>query len=481
MRTVNLIKVISIAIVLTTAVPGLAQKMIKVRPTEIDDVLNNPGIGFTTFQRFNGDKLNKKGWTEGFPIDYQEFDGNLENEGYPDTSIAYLRIYWKYIEPEMGKYNWELLDKALETAQQRGQTLMLRIAPYGQVRKNDKERKKDVPAWYRAMVGEKTEWLTEGTGWTVNAEDPRYAKYFGDMVRAIGNRYDGHPALELVDLSIVGFWGEGRGSAILTPKTRAALVNAYTDTFKKTPLVMLLTDETTNKYGLSQGNVGWRVDCIGDLGIWAKDQDGWTHMYDYYPQGIINFGMKDAWKTAPVSLEICGTFGSWKRGQGHDKDDVKYIFDESLKWHISSFNAKSSPVLEEWKELVDEWLKKMGYRFALRRFTYPDAVRPNGKLDFTTWWDNKGVAPCYKNFLLALRLKNDARTEVLVTDANIKTWLPGDNLYDDAVFLPLDMPTGEYDIQIGIVDRFSYEPKVKLAIEGRENDGWYTLGKIKVR
>ena len=28
-----------------------------VRPKEIDDVLNNPGIGFTTFQRFNGDTL----------------------------------------------------------------------------------------------------------------------------------------------------------------------------------------------------------------------------------------------------------------------------------------------------------------------------------------------------------------------------------------------------------------------------------------
>jgi len=43
------------------------------------------------------------------------------------------------------------------------------------------------------------------------------------------------------------------------------------------------------------------------------------------------------------------------------------------------------------------------------------------------------------------------------------------------------VPTGEYDIQIGIVDRFSYEPKVKLAIEGRESDGWYQLGKIKVQ
>ena len=73
-----------------------AQETIYVRPTEIDDVLTNPGIGFMTFQRFNGDDLNEGiRWTEGFPIEYQEFDGNLENKDHPMTSIAYLRIYWK--------------------------------------------------------------------------------------------------------------------------------------------------------------------------------------------------------------------------------------------------------------------------------------------------------------------------------------------------------------------------------------------------
>ena len=59
----------------------LAQETIIVRPKEIDDVLTNPGIGFMTFQRFNGDTLNAaKRWTEGKPIVYQEFDGNLQNK-----------------------------------------------------------------------------------------------------------------------------------------------------------------------------------------------------------------------------------------------------------------------------------------------------------------------------------------------------------------------------------------------------------------
>ncbi len=454
-----------------------AQKVIYIRPVEIHDVLTNPGIGFMTFQRFNGDELNEgSGWTEGFPIKYQPFDGNLENKDHPMTSIAYFRVYWKFMEPEMHEYNWAMIDRALETASERGQTLMLRIAPYG----TGPDR--DVPDWYRAMVGKKDEWLPDGkNGWRVDAEDPRYAKYFGGMITALGDRYDGHPDLEAVDLSIVGFWGEGRGSAILTEKTRKALVNAYTGHFKETPLIMLLTDKKTNEYGLSQAHVGWRVDCIGDLGFWAKEQDGWTHMYRYYPWGIINFGMKDAWETAPVSLEICGTMSGWKEKQGYTAKDVEYIIGETLKWHISSFNAKSSPVPKEWQSLVDEWLKKMGYRFVLRNFAYPECVQPNEKLTFKSWWENKGVAPCYKKFLLALRLKNADRTEMMLTTADINSWMPGDNIYDDAVFVPLDMPPGEYDLQVGIVDRQSHQPRIQLAIEGKDPEGWYTIGKIKVK
>ncbi|UCF38818.1 MAG: DUF4832 domain-containing protein [Acidobacteriota bacterium] len=442
-----------------------AQSEVIVRPTEIDDVLVNPGIGFMTFQRFNGDTLNEGlGWTEGFPIEYQDWDGNLENEGYPATSMAYFRVYWKFIEPKNKQYRWDLIDRALDTAEQRGQTLLLRIAPYG----TGEER--DVPDWYRTLVGPESG-LPEDK-WQTDPEDPRYLEHFGGLIRALGNRYDGHPNLESVDLSIVGAWGEGAGSEMLTRATREGLVDAYLDSFKTTPLVMLLTDEKTNKYGLSRQSVGWRVDCLGDMGGFNPN---WSHMEDLYPQTIINFGMKEAWKEAPVSLEICWVLGKWK----NEGWDVDHIIDESLKWHISSFNAKSSPVPEEWEPTIDRWLKRMGYRFVLRRFTYPEEVEPSGRLRFTSWWDNKGVAPCYKPFRLALRLSGPISHEVFLTEADITVWLPGDNVFDSSVFLPLEMEAGSYSLDLAIVDE-NLEPKVRLAIEGRLEDGWYRLGEIGV-
>ena len=453
-----------------------AQETQVIRPQEIDDVLINPGIGFMTFQRFNGDSLNplaKNGkhgnWTEGYPIEYQTFDGNLENKDHPQTSIAYFRVYWKFIEPEPGHYRWDLLEKALVTAGQRGQTLMLRIAPYGP-RKGE-----DIPDWLRKMTGKSENLLN--SSWVVDPEDPLYVKHFTDMVRDLGKRYDGHPLLESVDMAIVGYWGEGAGSELLSDGTRKALIDAYLQAFKKTHLVMMLSDPKTNKYGISQRNVGWRVDCLGDMGRWAKPTNNyWNHMQDMYPESIIRNGMRDAWKKAPVTIEVCGVMDGWfKKGY-----DIDYIIQESLKWHMSSFNAKSSPVPAPWKDKVDQWLKKMGYRFVLRRFQCPRIVHPNGKMEVSTWWENKGDAPCYRDYPLAIRLKNEQYTKTWYLDADIRKWLPGDALYEDTVFLPYDMPAGEYDVEIALVDNASRQPAIKLAIEGRTADGWYPLTRISV-
>jgi hypothetical protein len=253
-------RLIAVLLASAVAVPLLAQQPVIARPKEIDDVLTNPGIGFMTFQRFNGDALNEgTRWTEGFPIAYQEFKGSLKNKNHPDTAMAYFRVYWRYIEPERGKFAWEQFDNALKTAHSRGQTLMIRIAPYG----SSGTQKDDVPDWYRQIMGDEKGKMPDQK-WRTDPEDPRYAKAFGDMIRAFGKRYDGHPGMESVDLSIVGAWGEGSGSAELTQKTREALVDAYLEAFQKTPLVMLLTDAKTNSYGISKKPVGWRVDCLGD-------------------------------------------------------------------------------------------------------------------------------------------------------------------------------------------------------------------------
>jgi hypothetical protein len=459
-----------------------------VKPVEINTVLNNPGIGFTTFQRFNGDELNEgMGWTEGLPIVYQDFDSDLTNKNYPLTSIAYFRVYWFFIEPEPGQYNWAMIDKALKTAAERGQTLMLRIPPYS--------KDVDVPAWYRKMVGKE---VPSGIAkWRVDPEDPGYLCYYGDMIRALGQRYDGHPDLESVDISLVGYWGEGEGSHLLSNNTRVALINSYLDSFRKTnlsfqplngdapdPGVLVKNtniaaywqDGSNNGTGPQMRNLGWRLDCLGDMGFWPEWH--WNHMTDVYPIDIVKSGMGEAWKKAPVTMEICGTFLRWLEKEKYNQDTVEYIFGEALKWHISSFNAKSSAVPGVWAPLVDKWLNKMGYRFVLRRFTFPSTAKLQGQLPVTSWWENKGVAPIYKDYKFVIRLKNAETTEILSTSAYLPGWLPGDIVHDEILYIPHNMPAGTYQVEIAIVAPVTFEPRVKLAIEGVNDEGWYPMGEI---
>ncbi len=463
-----------------------SQQIIRVTPKEIDDILINPGIGFNTFQMFNGDNLDV--WIDVLnEIDLSRYGKteSLENQNHPVGSIAYFRIQWRAIEPEPGKYQWDLIEGLLDIARKKNQTLMLRISPYS-ARKQD-----DVPDWFRQMVGPKRDFKSgeRVLKWVVDPEDPRYAKYFGDMIRSLGAHFDGHPYLESVDVSVVGYAGENNGMSVLSEITMKALLDPYIESFKKTPLVVLIHGKKANEYITSKTDVGWRQDCLGDLGFWDQTP-AWNHMYDYYPQTIIDYEMQDAWKKGPVTFEICGIFDTWAMTQGfntwdlkqpYTNDEIQYIIDQSLKWHMSSFNAKSSPVPDKWKPMVDDWLRKMGYRFILRNFKYPEQVRVNRLLTFESWWENKGVAPCYnRNYRMAIRLKNAASDIILVTDADITKWLPGDAVFNDAVYIPYDFLPGNYELQVSIVDHQQRIPRIKLAIEGRDEEGWYTLGNIEV-
>ena len=477
---------------------------IKVYPKEISDVLNNPGIGFTTFQRFNGDELNAGSrWTEGLPIEYQEFNGDLTNKNHPQTTIAYFRVNWRFLEPEREQYNWPMIDKALRTAAERGQTLMLRVSPYELT--NDK----DVPDWYRKMVGPATPKLDIGGFsrrglqlWRIDPEDPRYLECFGGFIKALGQRYDGHPDLESVDISFIGPYGEGAGSHVLSDRTRIGLINSYLDNFKHTQLhyqplngdapdpgvlvrgtniAAYWPDGRNNGEGPQMRHVGYRLDCLGDVNVGLTGDAPRNHMRDIYPNDIILSGMGEAWKKAHVSMEICGTFLSWLEGRQFDEETVEWVFNEGLKWHLSTFNAKSSPVPEAWSPLVNKWLNKMGYRFVVRKFEYPSVVQRQAPLPIQTRWENIGVAPIYREYIFAVRLRNSMKTIILPTDAKLTEWLPGDILHYENLYIPFDAPLGKYQLEVAIVSPASFEPRVKLAIEGKTDDGWYHIGEIEIK
>jgi Domain of unknown function (DUF4832) len=455
---------------LSTATPGRTEDgRVVVRPVETHDLLVNPGIGITTFQRYDGDELNREGkWSEEGPTAVLTPPGTRPD--FPETSIAYCRWFWSELEPARGRYRWDILDLALAEADRHHQTLAIRLMPY------DPEH--PLPEWYQRSGARRANSpeAADGKIWQPDFSDPRYLEYWGELVAAAGARYDGHPALESVDISSVGYWGEGWSPYMPDFDRQKALIDIYFDAFPRTRLLMNFDEPRALAYGAGRG-AGWRLDCLGDMRTSSVNPFFPPEMLDVYPQQVVRAGIGDVWQRHPVALETCWVPGYWKE-QGWDVDE---ILDQALRWHVSVLNVKSSAIPPEWKSSFERFQRKMGYRLVLRRFEYPRAARAAGKMQVRMWWLNAGVAPIYRDVRLVLELRSELASSRIATDADPRRWLPGDAIYEDDLAVPDGLRPGSYRLRLALVDARTGEPSVRLAIEGRSSDGWYELGVIEVQ
>jgi hypothetical protein len=369
------------------------------------------------------------------------------------------------IEPAKGKIRWDVIDGALEAARVRGQTLQLRLQPYiGNC----------TPEWYWQSGG-RVDPKQPGDVRHIDHNHPAYIKHWGDLIRAFGRRYDGHPDLESFDIAYGGPCGETGGNA--TPATSKRLVDVYLKSFKKTTLVSMLGTHGCT-YASKFERVGWRADCYGDMRTdgrgYVPDGLCWNHMYDAYPKEIVKDGVQERWKTAPVTFETCWTVGYWAK-QGWDVD---WILQQGLKNHISVFMPKSSFIPDEWRAKIDAWDRRLGYRFVLRQFILPLEARPRQRCHLLAWIENVGVAPIYRDYQLALRFVQGKTQEIVPLKADLRQWMPGDSILDENITIPAALKRGEVTVEIGIIDRKSKRARVQFANQGRGADGWLALTKM---
>ena len=441
-----------------------------VRPKEISDVLVNPGMGITTFQRFNGQALNPPlKWSEVGPV--TRLPQPDQKPDFPEASIAYCRWYWDAIEPEHGKFRWEIIDLAIKEAREHGQRLAIRLMPY------DEAAHSPIPKWYQESGARRANKPTDKDGniWQPDFSDPLYLKYWGELVAEAGKRYDGNPVLDSVDISSVGYWGEGWSPYMPPFPNQKALIDIWIAAFPHTELLMNFDEPEALAYGTSQG-AGWRLDCLGDMRTSSANKYFEPEMLDVYPQQVVRTGIQNVWQHHPVSLETCGTPSSWKR----DGFDVPYILEQALRWHVTSLNVKSSPIPAEWKLQFEDFQRKMGYRFVLRRLEYPKVARAGSEMPVHMWWLNAGVAPIYREYQLAMELKSPTASATISVAAKLKEWLPGDAVVDCTLHVPDDLAPGRYSVRIAMLDPDSGKPAIQLANEGRQPDGWYDMGSLQI-
>jgi hypothetical protein len=444
------------------------RNVVVVRPKEIQDVLVNPGMGITTFQRFNGQEPN-------LPLKWSEIGPEMKlsqaavKPDFPEASVAYCRWYWNVLEPERGKYRWDIVDLAIEEARAHGQKLAIRLMPYS--------NQDSLPEWFRNSGAKRANKDSDKDGkiWQPDFSDPLYGKYWGELVAEAGKRYDGNPYLDTVDISSVGYWGEGWSPYMPAFSYQKELIDIWIEAFKRTRLLMNFDEPQALAYGTQQG-AGWRLDCWGDMRTNSTDPYFPAEMLEIYPQQIVRTGTQDVWQRSPVSLETCYTVAGWKE-RGYDVD---YIIEQGLRWHVSTANIKSAPIPAEWRAKFDDFQRKMGYRFILRRLEYSKNVPAGTMMPVHMWWLNAGVAPAYGDYDLVVQLRSEKNSAMIPIPVEVRKWLPGDAVYDGTVFIPAELESGPYDVRIAMLDRRTKKPAIRFANEGRLEDGWYAMGSLNV-
>jgi len=431
----------------------------RVEPRESDELFANPGMGWQTFHQF------------------ADQDRNLQ--GLPSAS-AYFRFYWREVEPQAGQIDFAKFDDLLAHARRAGQRLAFRIMCTGS------REYMDVPAWLKDQGCRGVEFKFEGgEHWVPDFTDGRFREAHFRLIRKLGERYDGHPDLDLVDIGSVGLWGEWHmsgttqvdtGKPVPMPplESRLAIIEAWLNAFPRTSKVIQI-GSGEGMARAAQAGYGWRADCLGDLGGFSKT---WNHMDNFYLQQLTNAGAMDAWKTAPVAFESCWDMRKWKEAGW----DIPYIFDYALRCHASYMNNKSAPVPEGTRGEVERFLRRLGYRLVVRSVDHPATAHPGGDLRVSLVWENVGVAPPYGDYRVAVQLKSEKEPEakpiVSVTDTSIRGWLPGTLKTESLLRLPAAIPPGRYGLAVGVVDPGSKTPAVRLGIAARDAEGWHPVSHV---
>jgi hypothetical protein len=486
---------------------------------ESNELIANPYMGWQTFHHFA--------------------DEDATLRGLPSGS-AYFRFYWRELEPVEGQIDLKLIDELLAHARKAGQKLSIGIMICGSEQYMDapawlkaqgcsgyefryegdqivyrkmmlgvtafaiatlliwlawKRRKvKDavllgrvyrryVLAHVALILSGVLVWKYAGAKhWVPDFDDPHFRKAHTRLITELGKHLDAHPDFDLIDIASVGLWGEwhmahtprvdtGENVAMPPDATLKEIVDLYCAAFPTAAKAMLLNEPPVLMHALSRG-CGWRADSFGDMGGDSKE---WSHMESLYPKWIAAAHAEDAWKTGPVAFESAWDMQRWAR-EGWDIHD---IFERGLKWHVSYLNNKSAPLPDQCVEDVKRFILKMGYRLVLRSVEFPKEFLRGKTAKIGMKWDNVGVAPPYRDGLIALRL-SAAKSEIIMSKSSVKGMLPGPADYETEFEIPSTLQPGTYRAELVIVDPVQHGPLMQIAVKGATREG-VKMGEFEVK
>jgi hypothetical protein len=454
MRTImtrKLLLLTAVRVAVLASFAGAEEPLQRVTFRETDALFANPGAGWMSQQRA------PKGEPR-FPC-----------------SVVYIRFSWTDVEPSEGQYNWKLIDDVIAAWKPRGATVSMRVMTCSA----HSAGYYSSPKWLFDAGCKGFEYEVGGDDPTSGGKrikriepdyaDPLYLAKHGAFLRALGQRYDGHPCVEFLDIGSYGVWGEWHTKHPASVEVRKSIVDMYLTAFKKTQLVFMSDDAEVLAYALQNGT-GFRRDGVGS----PWHEKNWIGSKKYAAVQ----GMADTWKKAPIVFEWFGNYDYLKSRNWSFDDAVNFM----LTNHVTLINDNFGKFPPEARPQLDKLARLAGYRFVLRELSHPTAVKRGANLGVNMRWANVGVGKLYRPFKLHLSLLDAVGVQVLDAEAKAdpREWLPGERDLAATLRIPPTLKPGDYALTVTLADPSGQRPPLRLAMDAPEQAGRYTVSRVNV-
>ncbi|MBM7567701.1 DUF4832 domain-containing protein [Paenibacillus sacheonensis] len=421
-------------------------------------LLNNPYMGFVADARYDDAKQ---------PL-----------------RLAHVNLRWSELEPTKGNYAFDEVERAFNLAlwKQRDVKLILRVVlDYPQ-----EEEHKDIPQWLYEEIGKKGTVYDNpyGKGFSPDYSNPLLIQYHKQLIQKIAERYNDDPSIAFVEIGSVGHWGEwhtydGDVKKLVIPFPKHAItdqyVQPYIDYFTNKPLMMRRPHAIALAHGMGLFN-----DAFGEPNSTING------FLDWYSNGYTNWltqeaepAMPDFWTKAPSGGEFSS--GSTLLSDANIEEALREAKLTHVSW-MGPYAPTSEPVNGPMQSNIDRFLTTIGYRFVIAEESHEEELNAGDTLHVKLKVNNRGVAPFYFNWPLELGLTDEAGTllTTISTKVDIRSWLPGYSEASAELPIPSDLMEGNYRITAAILNPGTGLPGIQLPIDGKRDDGRYTLGSLMV-
>lgn len=431
-----------------------------------------------------------KGWYHHY------FDNSLEKYGaalapddfledFPGLDHIYLRLAWSFLEPEEGRYDWDVVDREIERWTAHGYGIAFRMT----CRETNRKIPFATPEWVKAAGAKGTMVPVRGGGgetWEPDYGDPVFLEKLAAFHRALAARYDGQPWLAYVDVGSYGDWGEGHTVFGSNRDWPVEVIKEHIDIHVRSypkSLLVISDDFMGNRADPESREV--LLDYVVAQGLTLRDDSVSVKYFadNFGPSTLRNPEYFERfWRRKPVVLEHEHYHTTKEQGVYREGRPLELATEEAHATYVG-FHGDARTWLAENPELARRLANRMGYWYFPARVWAPETMATGTAAPIRIEWLNRGVAPAYHRYPLSLGLSTPGGDMVheQAVESDNRAWMPDEPVVEAyALDVPAGLPSGTYHLVAGLTfESEDARRPIELGLsQDRRIDGRYRLSEI---